>query len=66
MKEAAGEANLTVIAVILIGVVMAVAMPLITSMMAKTAERSCCTNAGGDMVSGKCSVNSGWDGKVCN
>ena len=47
MKEAAGEANLTVIAVILIGIVMAIAMPLITSMMNNVKERSECTNNGG-------------------
>ncbi len=47
MKEAAGEANLTVIAVILIGIVMAVAMPLITSMMNNVKVRAECTNNGG-------------------
>ena len=47
MKEAAGEANLTVITVILIGVVAAVAIPLINTMMENTAKRSCCTNYGG-------------------
>ena len=47
MKEAAGEANLTVVAIILIGVVVAVATPLINSLM-KTAEgRACCTDGGG-------------------
>ena len=46
MKEAAGEANLTVVAIILIGVVVAVATPLVTSLMGNARYRSCCTDAG--------------------
>jgi hypothetical protein len=57
MKEAAGEANLTVITIILIGVVVAVATPLITSMMENTAKRSCCTNAGGTYTNSTCTIN---------
>lgn len=47
MKEAAGEANLTVVAIILIGVVVAVVTPLVTNLMNSTANRACCTDAGG-------------------
>ena len=47
MKEAAGEANLTVVAIILIAVVVAVATPLINSLMHNAAKKSCCTDAGG-------------------
>jgi len=47
MKEAAGEANLTVITIILIAVVVAVATPLISSLMKTTSNRACCTDAGG-------------------
>lgn len=47
MKEAAGEANLTVVAIILIGVVVAVVTPLVNSLMSSTANRACCTDAGG-------------------
>jgi uncharacterized membrane protein YadS len=54
MKEAAGEANLTVIAVILIGLVMAIALPLITDMMANIQARSECTNNGGVWEGGSC------------
>ena len=54
MKEAAGEANLTVVAIILIGVIVAVVTPLITSLMSNTAERACCTDAGGIWRSGRC------------
>ena len=46
MKEAAGEANLTVVAIILIGVVVAVVTPLVRSLMSTTAKRACCTDAG--------------------
>lgn len=46
MKEASGEANLTVITIILIGVIVAVATPIINSMMTNTAKRTCCTNYG--------------------
>ena len=47
MKEAAGEANLTVVAIILIAVVVAVATPLVSSLMKSSTYRSCCTDAGG-------------------
>lgn len=54
MKEAAGEANLTVIAIILIGVIAAVVTPMVNSYMTTTAKKGCCTNAGGF-----------WSGKSC-
>ena len=50
MKEAAGEANLTVIAIILIGVIAAVVTPMINSYMTTSAKKGCCTNAGGYWV----------------
>ncbi len=71
MKEAAGEANLTVIAVVLIGVVAAIATPLISNLLAGAAEKSCCSNAGGYWKGGKCldssggEITTGWDGKNC-
>lgn len=55
MKEAAGEANLTVVAIILIGVIAAVVTPLVTSLMGNTAKRACCTDAGGKWSVGGCS-----------
>ena len=54
MKEASGEANLTVITIILIGVIVAVVTPLITTLMNTTKERTCCLNEGGTW-DGKCS-----------
>lgn len=54
MKEAAGEANLTVVAIILIAVVVAVATPLIANLMSSSAEKACCTDAGGVWEGGGC------------
>lgn len=55
MKEAAGEANMTVITIILIGIVLAVATPIVTNLMDTTRDRSECYSEGG------C-----WDGKTCD
>ena len=59
MKEAAGEANLTVVAIILIAVVVAVATPLINSLMKTATWKSCCTDMGGVVKGSKCEVTSG-------
>ena len=47
MKEASGEANLTVITIILIGVVVAIAIPLVNGLMSTSEGRACCTDGGG-------------------
>lgn len=56
MKEASGEANLTVVAIILIGVIAAVVTPLITNLMSTTSKRSECLNQGlnYDSSTGEC------------
>ncbi len=59
MKEAAGEANLTVVAIILIGVVVAVVTPLVNSLMKSTANRACCTDAGGYVKGSDCVLSDG-------
>lgn len=46
MKEAAGEANMTVVTIILITAIVAVVTPIITSTMKSTASRTCCQNMG--------------------
>ena len=56
MKEAAGEANLTVVAIILIAVVVAIATPLVRSLMGQAAYRACCTDAGGIWQNGYCAA----------
>ncbi len=58
MKEAAGEANLTVVAIILIGVVVAVVTPLVSNLMGSTAKKACCTDAGGVWKGGTCQAGS--------
>lgn len=47
MKEAASEANLTVVAIILIGVIAGVATLIVSNMMKNTQERTECLNNGG-------------------
>lgn len=59
MKEAAGEANLTVVAIILIAVVVAVATPLIRSLMRNSSWKSCCTDAGGTVQGNNCRLANG-------
>ena len=59
MKEASGEANLTVVTIILIGVIVAVVTPLISSLMSNTEERTNCLNDGGTWENGQCSKGAG-------
>lgn len=54
MKEATGEANMTVVTIILIGVVVAIATPLVKSMMNNTKRQTCCMNNGGTWEGGTC------------
>ena len=54
MKEAAGEANLTVVAIILIAVVVSVATPLVMSLMKTGTYKACCTDNGGIWEGRKC------------
>lgn len=56
MKEAAGEANLTVIAILLIGVIAAVVTPMVNSYMTTSAKKGCCTNYGGYWASNQCKM----------
>lgn len=55
MKEATGEANMTVVTVILIAAIVAVATPIVTNMMKNTERQTCCMNAGGTWANGTCS-----------
>ena len=57
MKEASGEANMTVVTILLIGIVVAVATPIVRNMMNSTQKRSCCVNAGGEFDGTQCSGN---------
>lgn len=55
MKEVTGEANMTVVTIILIAIIVAVATPIINSMMINTEKKSCCMNDGGT-----------WEGNACD
>ncbi len=55
MKEAAGEANMTVITIVLIGVVAAVGAIFIPRLLDNMKARSCCTEYGGT-----------WSGSICS
>ena len=54
MKEAAGEANMTVITIVLIGVVAAVGAILIPRLMNAASNKSCCQELGGYVSGNKC------------
>lgn len=57
MKEAAGEANMTVITIILIGIVLAVGTVIVNGMLTGIKEKTNCTNEGGVYVNGKCDMS---------
>jgi len=59
MKEAAGEANMTVITIVLIAIVLAVGTIIVTNMLNSTGQSSACTSAGGQWKSGKCVDSTG-------
>ena len=54
MKEAAGEANMTVITIVLIAIVLGVGTIIVNRLMASTQEKSCCAEAGGFWDNGDC------------
>ena len=58
MKEAAGEANMTVITIILIGVIAAVAIPMVKNAMDRAKFNGDCQARGGYITSeNKCSLD---------
>lgn len=54
MKEAAGEANMTVITIVLIAIVLGVGTVIIGNMMSSQKKSSCCQANGGVWHNGKC------------
>ena len=66
MKEASGEANMTVITIVLIGIVAAVATPLINNLMANASRGTCCQSNGGVWEGNKCYQVSSTGGKTEN
>lgn len=57
MKEATGEANMTVVTIILIAAIVAIATPIVTGMMDTTSQKADCMNAGGVWTNGDCDYN---------
>ena len=64
MKEAAGEANMTVITIVLIAIVLAVGTVIVNSVMNSTKKSSCCTSVGGTWENGAC-TNGGEAYEAC-
>lgn len=54
MKEAAGEANMTVITIVLIAIVLAIGTIIVTNLMNNTKTSSDCTAKGNIWYNGKC------------
>ena len=54
MKEAAGEANMTVITIVLIAIVLAIGTIVVTGMMNNTKNSSACSACGGVWRDGGC------------
>lgn len=54
MKEAAGEANMTVITIVLIAIVLAVGTVIVKNMMGNASKSSDCTANGNIWNNGKC------------
>lgn len=63
MKEAAGEANMTVITIVLIAIVLAVGTLIVRNMMGSTEKSSCCQSNGGVWNNGKCYASCTVDAK---
>lgn len=54
MKEATGEANMTVVTIILIAAIVAIATPIVTNMMNNTKTKANCMNAGSIWTNNTC------------
>lgn len=56
MKESAGEANMTVITIVLIGLVAAAGALIIPNLITSMKNKSCCTQAGGTWSGNQCTA----------
>lgn len=57
MKEAAGEANMTVITIVLIAIVLAVGTIIVRNLMSTTAKKSACSELGGTLSGNQCTYD---------
>lgn len=62
MKEAAGEANMTVITIVLIAIVLGIGTVVVTSLMNSNKNSTACQACGGVWEGGQC-LKIGTDGK---
>ena len=56
MKEAAGEANMTVVTIVLIAIVLGVGTVIVNNLMSSTAKKSACSELGGVLEGSTCIV----------
>lgn len=54
MKEATGEANITVITIVLIAIVLAVGTVIVNQLLTNTAKKSACSGVGGRLSGNTC------------
>ena len=66
MKEAAGEANMTVITIVLIAIVLVVGTLIVSSVLSNTGQSSACTSAGAYWRNGQCCTTSEGDCTALN
>ena len=59
MKEAAGEANMTVITIVLIAIVLGVGTLIVNNLMNSNTRSSACSAAGGTWETGTCKDGAG-------
>ena len=57
MKEAAGEANMTVITIVLIAAVLGIGTIVVNRMMNTTERKACCQSLGGTANGNTCRIN---------
>ncbi len=58
MKEAAGEANMTVITIVLIAIVLAIGTVIVNNLMSSTSKKSACSEIGGSLTGNVCTYTS--------
>ena len=58
MKEATGEANMTVITIVIIALVLAIGTPIVTNILNGSSNKSKCSGAGGVWFNNNCYVAS--------
>lgn len=57
MKEAAGEANMTVITIVLIAIVLGVGTVIVNNLMKSSSKKAACSEAGGMWYQNGCKTN---------